>query len=105
MKVPTHQFANTVAAYREMGIPVREESPASVVFEFGPIWLHIDSVANLSQAEIWLEFITSDATAAAERIGRTPFVRCDEIEPLPQGFAGFWVTSPASIVHLISEAE
>ena len=31
-------------------------------------------------------------------------MRCDDIEPLPPGFRGFWVSSPASIVHLVFEA-
>ena len=30
--------------------------------------------------------------------------RCDAIEPLPQGFDGFWISSPAGIIHLIDAA-
>jgi hypothetical protein len=29
-------------------------------------------------------------------------VRCDDNEPLPEGFKGFWVVSPVGIVHLIA---
>ncbi|MGH2617936.1 MAG: hypothetical protein ACRDJC_22130 [Thermomicrobiales bacterium] len=29
-------------------------------------------------------------------------VRRDEIEPLPEGLEGFWISSPASIVHLVA---
>jgi hypothetical protein len=30
-------------------------------------------------------------------------VRRDEIEPLPEGFKGFWISNPANIIHLISQ--
>lgn len=105
MKVPEHQFLPTVESYRALGIPVVDQSDSSVSFEFGPIRLHVDKVANLSQAEIWLEFITPDVAAAAEVVERTGFVRCDRVEELPKDYAGFWVSSPASIVHLVSETE
>jgi len=29
-------------------------------------------------------------------------VRCNEIEPLPEGFRGFWIADPAGIVHLVA---
>ena len=105
MNVPAHQFEATIAAYRQMGIPMLEESPTTVTFTFGPMKLHVAKVTNLSQAEIWLEFITSDARAAAGYVEQTGFVRCDGIEPLPKDYPGFWLTSPSSIVHLVTEKE
>jgi hypothetical protein len=30
-------------------------------------------------------------------------VRRDEIEPLPESFEGFWITSPASIIHIVAK--
>lgn len=105
MKVPAHQFDDTIKSYRALKIPVRSQSESSVCFEFGPIWLHIDKVTNLSQAEIWLEFIASDMAGSAEAVERAGFVRCDQVEELPADFAGFWVSSPASIVHLVAEKE
>lgn len=105
MKVPAHQFEATVEAYRQIGIPILERSASTVSFEFGPIRLHVDRVTNLSQAEIWLEFIATDALASADRLARAGFVRCDDVEVLPADFTGFWVTSPSSIVHLVAEIE
>ena len=40
-----------------------------------------------------------DVLAEALR-GLDPALRV-EIEPLPEGFPGFWVSSPVSIVHLV----
>ena len=105
MKVPSHQFDSTVESYIAMEIPIIHRSETSTTFEFGPINLHIDSVTNMSQAEIWLEFISSDANLAEEITAKAGFSRCDSIEALPEGYKGFWVSSPASIVHLISENE
>jgi hypothetical protein len=31
--------------------------------------------------------------------------RRDEIEPLPEGFEGFWIASPASIIQIVSRAD
>jgi hypothetical protein len=105
MKVPAHQFVATVESYRALGIPVLAESESTVCFEYGPIRLHVDKVTNLSQAEIWLEFITPDVLSAAAPIERAGFARCDEIEELSGDNAAFWVSSPASIIHLVSEKE
>jgi hypothetical protein len=73
----------------------------SVGFEFGANNLWIDRVPAISQAEIWLEVVTDDIAAASEHLQSAGVVRCDEIEPLPEGFQAFWVASPASIIHLI----
>jgi len=35
------------------------------------------------------------------RLDAAGVVRCDEFEPLVQGFQAFWGSSPASIVHLV----
>ena len=80
LKVPAHQFAATVQACRALGIPVASESADAGAFAWGP-------------------------RAAADALASTPFARCDAIEPLRPGFPGFWVTSPASIIHLVTENE
>ena len=105
MKVPAHQFDSTIESYSRLGIPILGRSSTSVTFQFGPMNLHVDKVANLSQAELWLEFIVSDAKAAAGYVEKASFVRCDQVESLPTDFPGFWVTSPSSIVHLVTEKE
>lgn len=110
MKVPSHQWDQTVRFYREtVGLPEIdspfEAGPASVGFVFGANRLWIDRVPGVSQAELWLQLTSSDTAAAAQHLASAEGVdRCDEIEPLAETSA-FWISSPASIVHLISEPD
>ncbi|MDQ0470051.1 VOC family protein [Labrys wisconsinensis] len=106
MKVPPHQYQATVAFYRDVvGLkPITEKAPA-IGFEFGPNKLWLDEAPALSQAEIWLEFFTDRFEEAADRLSRAGVVRCDAIEPLPEGFRGGWITSPANIVHMVREPD
>lgn len=102
MKVPPHQYEATVQFYRDvLGLREITQHAPSVGFEFGANNLWIDKVAGISQAETWLEVLTDNIEAAAEHLKAAGVVRRDEIEPLPQGFKAFWVSSPASIIHLI----
>ena len=88
--------------YRDVvGLKLIEKHSPSVGFEFGANHRWIDRVPGFSQAEIWLELITNDVPTASEHLKSAHVVRCDEIEPLPEGFQAFWVSSPASIVHLV----
>jgi hypothetical protein len=109
MKVPPHLWDATVRFYRDVaGLRVIEHSPTeppSVCFEFGTNQLWVDRVAGLSQSEIWLELNTADPDAAADRLKEAGVARRDEIEPLPGGFEGFWISSPASIIHLVTKPE
>ena len=104
MKVPTRQFDAVVTSYRNLGLSILSESKDCVSFEYGPLNLHIDRVDYMSQAELWLEFVTTDLDAAASRLSENGFERCDEIENL-EGHTGFWVSSPASVIHLVTENE
>lgn len=109
MKVPPHQWESTVSFYRET-LGLRElDTPfdsgrKSVGFEFGANRLWIDCVPGVSQAELWLQVTTADTSAASERLAAHGVVRCDEIEPL-ESTSAYWISSPASIVHLVSEPE
>lgn len=107
MKVPEHEYDATVAFYRDvLSLPVINEpassSSASVRFEFGGKVLWVDRVATLSQAEVWLEICTDDVAAAAVHLARHGCVRRDGIEPLPDGFNGFWISAPPNVIHLIA---
>ncbi len=102
MKVPPRFYEATVQFYRDVvGLKLIEENSPSVRFEFEANQLWIDRDPGLSQAEIWLELITNDVSAASEHLKSAGVVRCDEIEPLPEGFDAFWVSSPSSIIHLV----
>ena len=106
MKVPPHQWQPTVHFYRNVAaLPVVSDSAESVAYSFGATTLHIDLCKHLSQAEVWLELVSSDIEGAKVHLENEGVTRCDEVEALPVGFNGFWVSSPASIVHLVSDSE
>lgn len=109
MKVPPHQWESTVRFYRNtLGLPELDNpfssGPESVGFAFGPNRLWVDCVPGMSQAELWLQLTTADTAAAAGHLAAEGVARCDEIEPLDTPTA-FWISSPASIVHLVSEPD
>jgi hypothetical protein len=106
LKVPPHQFDSTVLFYRDViGLKPLDELAPAVVFEFGANRLWIDRVPSLSQAEVWLELQTPDPARAVEYLKAQGVTRCDEIEPLPDDFRGFWISSPACIIHLVASDE
>jgi len=110
MKVPPHEFKETVAFYRDvLGFEEISGSVSgsdkSVRFRFGDKILWIDCVPAMSQAEIWLEIETDDVEAASAHLELNRVVRCDGIEPLHESFKGFWLSSPANIIHLVTSSE
>jgi catechol 2,3-dioxygenase-like lactoylglutathione lyase family enzyme len=103
MKLPPHHFERAVTFYRDtLGLTVEDRGESKLV-EFGPIRLWLDRCPHFSQTELWLEVVTSNSDAAARHLGERQVVRCDPIEKLPEGFRGFWIASPADIVHIVSE--
>lgn len=110
MKVPTHKYESTVKFYRDiLGLRQISDNQSgtteSVRFEFGDKILWIDRIAGISHAEIWLEIVTDDVDKAADYLELHHCVRCDEIEPLPDGFKGFWLSNPANIIHLVASRD
>ena len=103
VKVPPHQYEATVRFYGDvLGLErVDGTTGETTAFEFGANTLWIDKVASMSQAELWLEVVTDDTAAAEKVLAEAGVARCDEIEELASDFDGFWISSPATIVHLI----
>lgn len=105
LKTPAHQYEAGVAFYRDvLDLPQLDSHAESEVFEFGPLILWVDRMERLSQAEIWLEVVTDDTAAADAHLEAAGVDRVDAIEPLPEGFEGFWIVSPAGLVHLLAHA-
>lgn len=108
MKVPPHLWEETVGFYRDVvGLTMLENpfdggSP-SVGFEFGANRLWIDRVVGFSQAEIWLELTSDDVAAAEEHLESSHRTTRDDSKC--SGTSAFWISSPASIVHLVSRTE
>jgi hypothetical protein len=46
--------------------------------------------------------LTPDTAIAAEQLSRSGVERSDSVEVLPDDFDGFWIRSPASVVHLVT---
>lgn len=103
MKVPPHQYEQTVAFYKDiLGLEeIGGPSGEAVGFKFGANNLWVDKVSAMSQAELWLEVVTDDTKKAAEVLDEAGVARCDEIEDLGENFDGYWISSPASIIHLV----
>ena len=106
MKVPPHQYQAMIAFYRDVvGLkPITDKAPA-IGFELGPNKLWLDEAPGMSQAEIWLELFVDRFDDAAAHLAEAGVVRCDPIEPLPEGFKGGWITTPANIVHMVREPD
>ena len=107
MKIPAHEYENTLRFYREV-LRFKKITGSGAddtpKFEFGDKVLWLDRMPGLSQSEIWLEVVTSDIVKASEYLKQQGCHRRDEIEPLPSGFKAFWVSSPSNIIHLVSSA-
>ncbi|WP_246810206.1 hypothetical protein [Methyloligella sp. GL2] len=104
LKLPPHQYEETLRFYRDtLGLPVTVMADGVPVVEFGPMRLWLDRSESVSRSELWLEVVAENAADAEEALAAADVVRCDTIEPLPSGFRGFWVMSPANVVHLVAE--
>lgn len=104
LKIPPHELEETVAFYRDV-LQLRPlgEHHGSLDFDFDGKDLWLDKVESMSQAEMWLEVRSADLEAAAAFFEAHGVIRRDEIEPLPDGFEGFWITNAAGLIHLVSK--
>ena len=108
IKVPSNEFKTTVEFYQtilefEQTAPEPSNESDSVVFKFGDKNLWVDKTPGISHAEIWLEVNTENVDAASSYLKEAGCIRRDDVEKLPEGFKGFWITNSANIIHLISE--
>lgn len=103
LKPPAHQYQASVAFYRDvLGLEPLASHEQSEAFAFGSLVLWIDRMERLSQAEVWLEVVTGDVAAAEAWLEGAGVDRVDAVEPLPDGFRGFWIVNPAGLVHLVA---
>jgi catechol 2,3-dioxygenase-like lactoylglutathione lyase family enzyme len=103
MKIPLAEYEATLRFYRDVvGLPLLDAYSPDHVFQYGSSLLWLDSVPDIERTEIWLELLTPDTAMAGEHLARSGVERCDAVEPLPAGFDGFWIRSPASVVHLLT---
>ena len=102
VKLPERSYAATLAFYRDtLGLPVIDENADGAILAFGEMRLNLDRVPHQSQTDIWLEVCTDDTAAARAHLAAKGVTMCDEVEPLPDGFDGFWIAAPSGTIHLI----
>jgi catechol 2,3-dioxygenase-like lactoylglutathione lyase family enzyme len=103
MKIPPSEYEATVSFYRDViGLPLLDSYRPDNVFRYGSSLLWLDCVPELERTEVWLELLTPDTAITAEQLSRSGVERSDSVEVLPDGFDGFWIRSPASVVHLVT---
>lgn len=102
LKLPPGDYDAALAFYHDVLCLPAAERIDGTAFHFGSNLLWLDRCPQLSQAEVWLEVRCEDTTAAAAHLAEHDVQRCDEIEPLPVGFDGFWIRAPGNLVQLIS---
>jgi len=52
-----------------------------------------------------MESSCDNVEAALGYLAAIGVVRRDEVESLPEGFKGLWITSPDSIIHFVADEE
>jgi len=105
MKLPERLFASMLVFYRDtLGFEV-EENDSGALVRFGAMRLHLDRVPHQSQTDLWLQVETDDVAAAQAWLAAEGVARCDEVECLPDDFAGFWIAAPSGTIHLVAEGD
>ncbi len=107
VKVPTHEFDSMINFYKNiLGLKQKNVSSPdkfdSVAFEFGNKNLWVDKISGISQAEVWLEIETEDVVEAKKYLEEQGCSIRNEIEPLPESFNGFWLSSPSNTIYLVN---
>ena len=102
LKLPPADYDASLTFYRDVLCLPPAEHIDGTAFHFGSNLLWLDRCPQLSQDEVWLEVCCEDTKAAAQFLATQGIRRCDEIEPLPEGFDGFWILAPGHLVQLIS---
>lgn len=97
-------YEATVEFYRRvLGFKIIEQSDKSVAFDLGSIQLWIDCVDNYSQADVWLELRTGDIKMARKYLQENNVPIRNEIEKLPNGLEGSWISDPAGVIYLVHQ--
>lgn len=103
LKVPPEEYEDTVQFYGSvLGLQRVARFEPDIVFDFDGKLLWVDESKSLKQPELWLEIYTPDFRDAEEYLASRGIERHEGVEPLPEGFRGFWIRNPAGMVHLVS---
>ncbi len=106
MKIPQRDYDAVVRFYTgTLGFPVIDADETGTVVAFGDVRLNLDKVPHQSQTDVWFQVQTRDTTVAKRELAGQGVTICDEVEPLPDGFDGFWVAAPNGVIHLIDAVQ
>lgn len=107
LKVPDHLYPQTVRFYRDvLKLKQNVRPDGQICFEFGEtdhrstLWL--DRTEATARPDVWLEIKTKDLDATRAYLLSEGLVVPEKLEPLPEGFPGFWIVDPAGLVLLVS---
>ena len=104
IKCPATKYLSTVAFYREtLGLPILHYCPSCSKIKWSETTsLWIDCLPSLTSHSVWLEINTSSTEAARSYLkGRKRVSMRPDVEIIPPGVDGFWVSPPNDMVHLI----
>eukprot|EP01064_Diplonema_japonicum_P039610 TRINITY_DN9981_c0_g2_i1.p2 TRINITY_DN9981_c0_g2~~TRINITY_DN9981_c0_g2_i1.p2 ORF type:complete len:363 (+),score=127.25 TRINITY_DN9981_c0_g2_i1:34-1122(+) len=104
IKCPYPKYESTVAFYREvLGLKVVHYCKNCCKIQWNDkMSLWIDCVETICTPVIWLEVSTASTEAARAYLkGRKRVSLRPEVETLPPGVDGFWISPPNDMVHLI----
>lgn len=78
MKIPRHQFEETVAFYRDvLQLPQLDSHGGSIGFDYDGKDLWLDSVDTASHVELWLEVRAENLDEAAAHFEKHDVIRRD----------------------------
>eukprot|EP01060_Flectonema_neradi_P003650 TRINITY_DN1235_c1_g3_i1.p1 TRINITY_DN1235_c1_g3~~TRINITY_DN1235_c1_g3_i1.p1 ORF type:complete len:368 (+),score=76.54 TRINITY_DN1235_c1_g3_i1:66-1169(+) len=104
VKCPSTKYLSTVAFYREtLGLKILHYCPSCTKMKWSntcSLW--VDCLPSLTSHAVWLEINTSSTDAARGYLkGRKRVSMRPEVEIIPPGVDGFWISPPNDMVHLI----
>ena len=108
VKIPRHQYEQTVSFYRDiLKLEVEEQSIQNPTVSrthkvsFGQNILWLDCVDNYTHSETWLQLTVPDIEAATGYLKNNNVYTCDTIEELPPNM--HWIMDPAGTVFNVQE--
>ena len=110
VKIPLDRYDKTITFYRDvLGFELtpyfHEYTGQSHYCRFGTLTLWFDRVDHFSQTDIWFELNTDDVQQARTYLSENGVNFRPELEKLPAGMKGNWMSDPAGVVLLLKEDE
>lgn len=106
MKIPKHQYTDTVQFYRDVLLLEVEEKKINHptvlqthAVKFGGFTLWLDCVDGIDSSSLWLQITTPDVQAATDYLQSNGIRTFDELEQIPGDM--HWIKDPTGTVMLL----